>query len=230
MNKTITISNDIKELDINMNYGELYIKEGEAFSLEIECTEAHEVFAEEEGSCLSIWSERFRNKIRISQKHTDPIIVNMTIPTGKQFEKIKLEIGAAELSVDSFLSDSFVAKIGAGELQIKKLQVSNFAQIASGAGEILIEDGEIHNLSMSLGAGEVEICAAITGDSQISAGVGELVLKLVGSPEDYSATITKGFGSCSVNGFTRCNGNTYGDGPNLLKVSGGVGAVSVTFD
>lgn len=229
MNKMVNVSSWVKELDIDLNYGELYFENGQEFSLQIECTEENEIFAEENGVCLRIWNERKNKRITISQKHTDPLIVKITIPEGTSFEKVRLETGAVEFTADTLIVDSLIAKMGAGEFQIENLQVSNFAQIDGGAGEITIENGTIHNLNMNLGAGEVGVTAAITGDSKINAGVGELVLKLLGSPDDYSATITKGLGSCAVNGFTYCNGNTYGDGENHLKVSGGVGSVNVSF-
>lgn len=229
MQKTVNVSNEIKELDIDLNYGELYLEKGQEFSLQIECTERNEIFAEEDGVRLCVWNERKNKRIPLSQKHTDPLIVKMTIPEGIRFEKVRLVTGAVAFCGDTLVTDSLIAKMGAGEFRIGNLQVSNFAQMEGGAGEITIEDGSIHNLSMNLGAGEVDVTAAITGDSKINAGVGELDLRLLGSTNDYSATITKGFGKCVVKGFTYCNGNTYGDGPNLLKVSGGVGEVSVIF-
>lgn len=230
MNKTVNVSNGVKELDIDINYGELYIEKGETFSLEIECTERHEIFAEEDGSRLTIWSERMKKQIHISQKHTDRIIVKMTIPEGMRFEKVRLVIGAVTLNVDALVTDCFVAKKGAGEFQIGYLEVLDFAKIDGGAGEICIEDGKIHNLKMHLGAGAVSVQAEITGNSEIDTGVGAVDLVLLGNPEDYSVTMTKGFGSCSINGFSYCNGSTYGDGPNHLKVSGGVGEVNVSFE
>ena len=118
--------------------------------------------------------------------------------------------------------------MGAGEFYVKECNVSDQASIESGAGEVHVGTGHIHNLNISSGAGEIHIQAAITGDSYITAGVGEIQLQLLGNPDDYSATISKGIGRLCVSGFTSGNGMTYGTGPNHIKVTGGVGEIEIT--
>lgn len=229
MRKTIDVFNEVKELNIDIHYGELHIEKGEIFSVEIECTEKNEIWAEEKDGCLSIFGERIKKPFRISKHHSDRLEVKITIPENAEFEKVQLKTGAVELKADCLNTKSLIAKVGAGEIQIGYLEALEYAKVEAGAGEIHIVDGKIYNLDMNLGAGEVYIKAAIEGNSEINAGVGELNLVLLGNPEDYCATITKGLGSCSVNGFSYCNGNTYGEGEHVLKVNGGVGAVNVTF-
>ena len=229
MRKTIDVSNDVKELNMDIHYGELYIEKGETFVVEIECTERHEIFAEECDGCLSIWGERTKNPFRITHKNSEHLEVKITIPEHTRFEKVLLMTGAVELEADTLSTKHFKAEMGAGEIQIGYLDVSESAQVDAGAGEIHIANGRLCNLDMNLGAGEVYVKAAMEGKSEINAGVGELDLVLLGNPDDYCATISKGLGSCSVNGFTRCNGNTYGAGEHKVKISGGIGAVNVTF-
>lgn len=230
MQKSVSVSNDVKELNIDLSYGMLYIEDGQEFSLDMEWVGENEIFAEEDGACLRIWNERKNKRIPISQKQSDVMTVKMTIPADKIFEKVRIVSGAGEYSVDRLTTGSLILRVGAGELRIGNLAVSNFAQIESGAGEVTIEDGSIHNLSMELGAGVVVVKAELTGQSKIKAGVGELILKLIGNPEDYSATVTKGLGICSLDGFSFFNGNTYGNGENHLEVNGGIGVISVSFD
>lgn len=223
------VSNKVKELKVDMHYGELHIVKGEIFSVEIECTERHEIFAEESDGCLFVWGERAKKPFHISQRQGEQLEVKITIPEYIQFEKVQLTTGAVELEADTLSTKRLIAKMGAGEIQVGYLEVLELAKVEAGAGEIHIEDGRIHNLDMNLGAGEVYVKACMKGKSEMHAGVGELNLVLLGNPDDYRATITKGLGTCSVNGFTRCNGNTYGDGEHEVKISGGIGAVNVTF-
>ncbi|MBQ6844355.1 MAG: DUF4097 family beta strand repeat protein [Agathobacter sp.] len=230
MRKTMDVSNRVKELNIDIHYGELHIEKGETFAVEIECTERHEIFAEECDECLSIWGERVKKQFHITHRNSEHLEVKITIPEQMQFEKIQLTTGAVELDVDTLSTKRFVAKMGAGEICVGYLEVVESAQMEAGAGEIHIGDGKIKNLNMNLGAGEVHVKALMEGKSEINAGVGELNLVLLGNPDDYCATISKGLGSCSVNGFTRCNGNTYGDGEHKVKISGGIGAVNVSFE
>ncbi len=229
MNEVKQILTEITNLDINLNYGELYFENGDKFTVQIDSKYENDFYIEENGDCLSIRDERKKKRIPFSNKNNERSMVKLTLPEDFSFEKIRLTTGAGELNADSIKTAQLNVKIGAGEFHIKHLLVSDCANIDGGAGEIWVGDGNIHNLSMSFGAGEVHMHAAVTGNSQISAGVGELHLALIGNPDDYSATIAKGIGHCSVSGFTSCHSGTYGDGPNKLKISGGVGEISVSF-
>lgn len=229
LKKRLDVSNEIVYIDVKVVYGELYIEKGEHFSVEIECTQRHEVFAEVKGNCLYIWSESFKNQLCLTQKHTDYLEVKLTIPEELCLEKVYLKTAAGEVDIERLMTKRFVAKVGAGEIQIKNLEVTQFAQMENGAGAMRVENGRIHNLDMNIGAGEVSICAAITGDSKIKAGIGELDLELLGDSADYSVTVNKGIGSCSVDRLNYVSGNTYGDGPNHLKMYGGIGEINVSF-
>ena len=67
LKKRLDVSNEIVYIDVKVVYGELYIEKGEHFSVEIECTQRHEVFAEVKGNCLYIWSESFKNQLCLTQ-------------------------------------------------------------------------------------------------------------------------------------------------------------------
>lgn len=230
MNEIMQVSTEIKELDINLNYGELYFEKGEQLAVILESDSENDFSVEEKENCLCIQDERKKKHIPFSNRNNKHTIVKIMIPENMCFEKIRLTTGAIEFQADSIQTNRFIAKMGAGEFHIHHLNVTDCAQIDGGAGEVEVENGTIHNLDMSFGAGEVNMHAAIIGNSQISAGVGELNLKLIGNPEDYSTIISKGIGHCRISGFTSYNGNTYGNGTNKLKISGGVGEISVSFE
>ena len=229
MNEIKPISTHVKKLDINLNYGELYFENGNEFTIRIDSKYENDFSVEENENCLSIHDERKKKRIPFTNRNNEPSIVKLTIPTDFSFERIQITTGAGELHADILQTAKLIIKMGAGEFHIKQLSVSDSASIDGGAGEIHVENGKIHNLSMSFGAGEVQMHAALTGDSRVSAGVGELNLALIGNPADYTATIAKGIGHCSVSGFTSCHGGTYGDGPNKLKINGGIGEINVSF-
>ena len=230
MEKTVSISNEVKELDIHISYGELNIEDGEEFKVELEWSGDNELFLEEENGRLRIWNEREDKRIPISKKHSDIMRVNVTIPQEQTFEKVRIVSGAGTLYVGRLWSESVVVRLGAGEVQIGDLKASNFAHIEKGAGAIEIENGEIHNLKLDVGVGEVGVNAILTGTAQINAGVGELRLNLLGDAEDYNVIVKRGFGNSMINGCDWRNGNTYGAGANHVEVNGGMGLISVTFE
>ena len=179
---------------------------------------------------MQIFDKRKEKRIPFRKRNHEHSMIKLTIPTDDSFERIQITTGAGEVYADKIQTARLHIKMGAGEFHIKDLFVSESCNIDGGAGEIWIDNGSIHNLSMSFGAGEVHIHTAITGNSKISAGVGELHLALLGNPNDYSATISKGIGHCHVNGFTTCHGGTYGDGSNKLRISGGIGEIHVSVE
>ena len=229
MNGLMLLNNIITNIDISLNYGELHFQTGDEFSVTYENMDEKEYDIKQEGNCLSIYSKR-RGAIRFFGKVSDVTpVIRITSPAEHIFENIVLATGACEISAATLTTNHFSLKTGAGEFHANELNVSEHASIKSGAGELSIATGNIHNLEISSGAGEVDIHATLTGSSTITAGVGEINLQLLGNPDDYSATVAKGIGNLSVNGFNSGNGMTYGTGPNHLNVTGGVGEIRISF-
>lgn len=229
MNDLITITNEIKNITIHLNHGEIFFTNGDTFSVVYENMPAEDFEIKEEGNNLSIQDKRKGNIRLFGKKYDYSPVIRITVPTQHTFDKISLATGASEIHAETLTSHSLSLKMGAGEFHVKECNVSDHAAIESGAGEVHIGTGNIHNLNISSGAGEIHIQAAITGNSYITAGVGEIHLQLLGNPDDYSATISKGIGRLCVSGFTSGNGMSYGTGPNHIKVTGGVGEIHVDF-
>lgn len=229
MNDLITITNEIKNITIHLNHGEIFFTNGDTFSVVYENMPAEDFEIKEEGNNLSIQDKRKGNIRLFGKKYDYSPVIRITVPTQHTFDKISLATGASEIHAETLTSHSLSLKMGAGEFHVKECNVSDQASIESGAGEVHVGTGHIHNLNISSGAGEIHIQAAITGNSYITAGVGEIHLQLLGNPDDYSATISKGIGRLCVSGFTSGNGMSYGTGPNHIKVTGGVGEIHVDF-
>lgn len=229
MNNLTTIANQINNINISLNYGEIFFTTGETFSAVCENMPEEDFEIKEVGDCLSIKDKRKGNVRLFGQKQEYTPVIRITVPTAHTFESIRLSSGASEIHAEALTTHALSLKMGAGEFHIKECNVSDHASIESGAGEVHVGTGNIHNLNISSGAGEIHIQANLTGNSNISAGVGEIHLQLLGNPDDYSATISKGLGRICVSGFNSGNGMTYGSGPNHIKVSGGVGEICVDF-
>ena len=229
MNDIITTTNEIKKIDISLNFGEMFFTTGEALSVVYENMPEEDFEIKEDGDCLSIKDKRKGNIRLFGKKRDYSPVIRITVPAEHSFEAISLATGACEVHADALTTNVFSLKMGAGEFHAKELNVSAHASIESGAGEVHVRAGHINNLNISSGAGEIHIQAALTGDSYITAGVGEIRLQLLGNPDDYSATVSKGIGRLCVNGFTSGNGMTYGSGPNHVKITGGVGEIEITI-
>lgn len=227
MNDLISITNEINKIDISLNFGEIYFTTGEVFSAVYENVPEEHFEIKEEGDCLSIKDKRKGNVRLFGKKSEYSPVIRITVPAQYNFENISLSTGASEVHAESLTSNVLSLKMGAGEFHAKELNVSTRATIESGAGEIHVRSGHIHNIEISSGAGEVHLQTALTGSSNITTGVGEIHLQLLGTPDDYSVTIAKGIGRLCVCGFTSGNGMTYGSGPNHIKVTSGVGEIHI---
>lgn len=230
MNELMNISSEVKELDIELQFGEVVVVTGESFCAQTEGFENEAIIIEERNGSFIIRDERKkRHLFNFNSNNTKDYVIRITIPETVIFDRVKINSGAAEVKVESLHTNILKLELGAGEVEFDVLEVSNYAKISGGAGELHVRSGSINDLQLSLGAGEVDMCAAVTGDSKLSAGVGELNLTLCGNPEDYSVTASKGIGACNIYGASVVNGNTYGAGTNRVQVSGGVGEINIRF-
>ena len=229
MNDLISTTKGINTIDISLNFGEIYFATGEVFSTIYENMSEEEFEIKEVGDCLSIKDKRKGNVRLFGKKQEYSPVIRITVPVQHTFESIKLSSGASEIHAEALTTHALSLKMGAGEFHAKELNVFTRASIESGAGEIHVRSGHIHNLEISSGAGEVHLQASLIGSSNLTTGVGEIHLQLLGSPDDYSAMVTKGIGRLCVSGFTSGNGMTYGSGPNHIKVTSGVGEIHIDF-
>jgi len=80
-----------------------------------------------------------------------------------------------------------------------------------------------------MGVGSVILNLEITGDSEISSGVGEVTLGLVGTSDNYCINVEKGIGKIEIDGEEIKSDTMYGNGLNKLDLNGGIGNIKVDF-
>jgi DUF4097 and DUF4098 domain-containing protein YvlB len=155
--------------------------------------------------------------------------LTLTVPEGKTFSEVELEIGAARLTADKLSAEALELRLGAGDVSIGYLEVSRQADIEGGTGKITVSDGSITDLTVEMGVGKLDFTAAVLGEGDFELGVGESSLTLKGSKDDYKIDVRKGIGTVTVDGVTVTDFGTSGDGVNYINIDGGVGAVNISF-
>ena len=83
---------------------------------------------------------------------------------------------------------------------------------------------------MSLYSGDINMSANIMGDSEISCGIGNIDIDLIGERQDYSINIEKGIGGIKIDNKKVKNNTSYGKGINKLDIDGGIGSINISFD
>ena len=81
-----------------------------------------------------------------------------------------------------------------------------------------------------MGVGKFEVTSAITGNSKINSGIGNLELNIQGNKENYTIKADKGIGSIKIDGKEIADDVIYGEGENIIKINGGIGSINVDFE
>lgn len=213
---------DIDTLDIDINFSSLIIKTGEDFKVEgdnnyIKCRQDNRTVHIEE-----------KNHHWFAQNNSGELIIY--IPENLEFDKVKICTGAGKIDIERIVTKRLSLEIGAGETQIRELEVKDKADIDGGAGKVTILSGLINDLDLDMGVGKVELNAKLIGSVDIDAGIGELDVNINAQKEDYKIKASKGIGTITIDGEGISGDTVYGNGENYIKIEGGIGSIRVNFE
>ena len=153
----------------------------------------------------------------------------LVIYLSNDFYNLDIDIGAGNIQIKDIKINNLDLNTGAAETYISNLMVISSADIDSGAGEIVFENCSIANLDMDAGIGNVEYNGSLTGTNTVNCGVGNIEINLSKTNGTYKITAEKAIGELNVNGNKLSGMQTIGEGSNLLKISGGIGNINVTY-
>ena len=129
--QTYSASTDVQNLDIVIKAADVYIKEGNTFSVE---SNLKNLKVEERNGCLII-EDTTKVKAQLFGSNTfKDATLTLYVPAGTVFENINLTTGAGRLTVDILSAATLDFKLGAGEVTIGSLVATKSADIEGGAG------------------------------------------------------------------------------------------------
>ncbi len=218
--KTYTISERIANLEVSINAADFTIKQADTFSVE---SNLKHLSVEQTNGVLTIKETK-----KFGSTYSGASLI-LYIPKESVFEKATITTGAGRLTVVALSAGTLNLELGAGEVQIESLIASSKADIDGGAGKITISHGALHDLDLDMGVGQLNLTSALTGESEFDLGIGESNITIIGNRDAYKFDIEKGLGSITVDGETISNVKNFGSGQNSVDISGGIGAIHVTF-
>ena len=221
MDITTFENTEFDTLDIEVAYTNLTIKKSDSLKME---TTNNNIKLNQENKELQIKEKSHRV---FSADESQELI--LYIPEGLEFEKVKISAGAGKINIENLKTERLVFELGAGETEIKSLNVTDDCKIEGGAGKLSIESGEINDLKLDMGVGEINLNTILTGKNEINAGVGNLNIHLQDSKENYAIQIEKGIGNVKIDEKDFSNSEIYGNGPNFIDVNGGIGNIEIDF-
>lgn len=220
--KTYAISNEIESLDIDISAADLSVVIGKNFSLE---SNHKYLSVKEEKGILKISED----KVLFGISHKGASVV-LTIPDGFTFDDVTISTGAGKADIDVISANTMDLDFGAGVTRVGCLNVHTRTKVSSGAGKLVILNGEMNDLSVDMGVGELELTGKLTGSSTVDYGIGKAKLTLIGNIDDYRIELDKGVGGATLDGEAMSDEGVYGSGQNRISVDGGVGNLRIQFE
>ena len=240
-------SNNVKNINIDVEYGEIIIQRGNTDKIDIQTTNIHEEMfkAAVDGDTLKVrYKKGFtffnfglfgKNSKIVITLPEDSVYENVDIDNGagamriSNFEAKKIDIdnGVGELKLENIIAeDKMDLETGTGEMSIDTLTCGTL-KIESGVGEVNAKNVKCGDIKTSSGVGSFRFDGRIEGDADISNGCGEIRMNLTGSSADYGFKVDSGIGQVRVNGNTPVQTSSA---KYTFKVSTGIGEVRIDFE
>lgn len=195
----------VSELNINVNSDNVKIIPSDTFKVE---GKESKLNISEKNGVLSIEN---KTKVNIFKKSAEE--VRIYVPEDYAFDKVKLEVGA-------------------GKVEVYKLNVKNNFDLEIGGGTAILNDIKCDKTRIEVGAGEIK-GKVEASNIDIDCGAGDINLEVVGNKEEYSYELDVGVGKLKVgdiviNGIGKKEiGNASMN--NNIKVDCGAGNINIEF-
>jgi len=215
-----TVSDGIKNLDIEISAADLVIVSGESFSL---TSNLKYLSVSENGDTLRVSESK-----RLVGNRSGATLT-LTLPKDTTLERIEISTGAGRLTADKLSAERISLDLGAGAVTLNEITSTVETEINGGTGNIVIGGGSLPDADIDIGVGKLTLKAELLGDTNIDCGVGSTEIVVLGTKEDYRVEIDKGLGSATFDGIPMADGIAYGSGSNRIDIDSGVGSMSLSF-
>ncbi len=209
-------SEEISSLYVELDAASLEIKRGDA--LTVTADENH-VNVKQSGSALYIKDSTL--------KHRELQVV-LTLPD-IALSEVEIDMDAGILKIDALTADTLELEFDAGDVEIGLISIAKSAEISGGAGKLVIQDGTLTSLDLTVSVGKSEIRARIAEGASLDCDLGSLDLSLIGAADEYAFEVSNDIGTVSIDGVSVSEG-TVGEGATTLTLDCAMGTVNITTD
>ena len=207
----------ITELDVDVNYLKVWIRESEESEVRTELFNIPEEVKDnlliyQEGSELNVEIRRMSEVIKKMKNRGEEAGITIWIPKNLEMHSVSLSCGAGELVVDNIRTADLDLEVGAGTAEIT--------------------DFTADQLDVSCDVGEVVVAGTANVESQIECGIGAVTYQANGAKEDYSYDLECGVGTNGIGeeefSSIETEKRQAGAGA-LIYVECNIGTVLITF-
>lgn len=214
------VDGPVHSLDIRINAADFSIQQADRFSVE---SNLKYLTVSQQDGVLSIVEDA-----KSALSYTNAYLI-LYVPANVTFDTVKIFTGAGRLTVNTLIANKLTLELGAGDVQINNLTAIHEADISGGTGQITIQHGILQDLELEMGVGELNMAAHLLGESDLSLGVGNVELTLLGGRDNYRIDIDQGIGSISIDGPVLSDPTHFGNGHNLVQIDAGIGDFKLSF-
>lgn len=200
----------ITDIDMDIAYAEVKVIRGDIFSIDAEDIPENSLDSYVDNGTWIVrqnYDKEFNilggrihlNGIRgwsLWEYHTPKITI--TMPAGFTADSFRFNIGAGDVNIEEVLASKADFEVAAGRLVIEDASISDESSYNVGAGSLVLKKVQANDVSIDCGIGNVIIEGTITGNNDITCGVGSVELYLDGEEDDYSYDIESGVGSINI--------------------------------
>jgi len=190
------------EIDADIDWGELKIVPSSDNKVTVDAKDVPDTFKSEIKDGVLIVD--FNTKSGTVAPRKAKTSVTIKVPS-KDYEKLDLDLGAGDTTLEDLSISTIDIDCGAGELNINNIEADETLDISGGAGSIDISDSITGGLDADLGVGEFNFDGTVNGDIDIECGIGNVDIDLTnpesdfkGSNSKYSLKVDKGLGKFSI--------------------------------
>lgn len=212
----------VSNLKIDLEYTDLYIKEGENFKIK---TNNKKIKIISNDNSISIKEE---NKYILSSKNLESNLV-IYIPKDITLDLLNIETGVGKINIEQLNTKKLYLELGLGEVLLKNVVATSNTFIDGGVSKSELINCNFNNLKIDLGVGEFNFNGILTGKNEIDSSVGLTNITLDNKKENYTIDLSKGLGNIVVDYEKIESDGIYGNGDNYLKVDGGIGEININF-
>lgn len=161
--------------------------------------------------------------------------ITITVPEGFTAKQFTMKVGAGRVEAEAISTMDGDFTIGAGRLEADQMTVSNQSRYKIGAGEMILQDADLNNITLENKVGNTEIDGRLTGKNTVQCNIGNITLNLDGDRKDYSYDATaSGIGKVDIDGDIYRNINSKNINNNVaennLILDCNIGNISIDFN
>lgn len=164
------VNTSVRKLDIETGACDVYIQEGDDFSISGDTANIIEEFNGDE------W------KISMPEHHFPSLqgnggTVTITVPRDTYFEEVEIDHGAGDITIDNITCSEAAFSIGASTMTVNNLSCA-YLDLELGAGEALIYGSVSQNADIEVGMGNAELTFTrpATYGYDVECGMGSVIV------------------------------------------------------